>query len=133
VGGRWNSPGLHVIYAAIDPSTAILEVAVHKGFKVLNTVLHHLHTFTITEPSVVHVVHAAALPNPIWIKPITPCIDQQEFGDGLLATHPFVLIPSAVSQHSWNLIVNAKTAPPYMGAVSYDALALDPRLRKSFK
>ena len=68
--GRWNSPGQHVIYAAIDPSTAILEVAVHKGFKVLNTVPHHLHTFTLADPRVVHVVKPADVPNPNWLKPI---------------------------------------------------------------
>ncbi|TIQ24785.1 MAG: RES domain-containing protein, partial [Mesorhizobium sp.] len=31
VGGRWNSRGVRAVYCSIDPSTAILEVAVHKG------------------------------------------------------------------------------------------------------
>lgn len=38
VGGRWNSPGLRTVYCALDPATAILEVSVHKGFRVLDTV-----------------------------------------------------------------------------------------------
>ena len=49
-GGRWNSIGKHVVYAALDPAAAILEVAVHKGFKVLNTVAHNLYSFTIADP-----------------------------------------------------------------------------------
>lgn len=132
VGGRWNSPGQHVIYTAIDPSTAILEVAVHKGFKVLNTVAHNLHSFTIADPSLVHVVQASDVPNPNWLKPITPCQDQQEFGDALSAKYPFFLIPSAVSEHSWNLIVNASTAPAHMLDPKVSRLALDPRLRAKF-
>ena len=38
VGGRWSSPGLRVLYTALDPATAILEVAVHKGFDALDAV-----------------------------------------------------------------------------------------------
>jgi RES domain-containing protein len=34
VGGRWSSNGVRVVYCALDPATAILEVAVHKGFNV---------------------------------------------------------------------------------------------------
>ena len=36
-GGRWNSKGVRAVYCSIDAATAILEVAVHKGFKVLDT------------------------------------------------------------------------------------------------
>ena len=28
-GGRWNKPGRRVVYASVDPSSAILEVAAH--------------------------------------------------------------------------------------------------------
>jgi len=66
-----------VIYAALDPATAILEVAVHKGFKVQ----HGLHWFTITDPGQVHVVQPGNVPNPHWLHPISPNKDQQEFGD----------------------------------------------------
>ena len=38
VGGRWNSKGVRAVYCSVDPATAILEVAVHKGFKALDTV-----------------------------------------------------------------------------------------------
>lgn len=128
-GGRWNSVGKHVLYAALDPSTAILEVAVHKGFKVLNTVAHNLYSFTVAQPGQVCVVQPGELPNPHWLHPIAPNPDQQAFGDQLIDAHPFVLLPSAVSGHSWNLLVNVTTALPLMGDVQFERFALDPRLR----
>ena len=127
-GGRWNSIGKHVIYAALDPATAILEVAVHKGFKVLNTVAHHLFSFSITDPGQVRVVHPGEVPNPHWLHPIPPNQDQQDFGDQLINAHPYVLLPSAVSGHSWNLLVNVRTALPLMTDIQFERFALDPRL-----
>lgn len=129
LGGRWNSIGKHVIYAALDPATAILEVAVHKGFKVLNTVAHNLISFTITDPVQVRVVEPADVPNPHWLHPIPPNKDQQEFGDQLINAHPFVLLPSAVSGHSWNLLVNVTSALPLTTDVQFERFALDTRLR----
>lgn len=129
VGGRWNSIGKHVLYAALDPATAILEVAVHKGFKVLNTVPHNLHSFTITDLGQVRVVQPDEVPNPHWLHPIPPNKDQQEFGDQLIDVHPFVMLPSAVSGHSWNLLVNVTKALPLMTNIQSERFALDPRLR----
>lgn len=128
-GGRWNSIGKRVIYAALDPATAILEVAVHKGFKVLNTVAHDLYSFRIADPGRVRVLQPGEVPNPHWLHPMPPHKDQQEFGDQLIDAHPFVLMPSAVSRHSWNLLVNVTTALPLMADVASERFALDPRLR----
>jgi len=40
-----------------------------------------------------------------------------------------VLLPSAVSGHSWNLLVNVTTALPLMTNIQSERFALDPRLR----
>ena len=101
----------------------------HKGFKVLNTVAHNLYSFTITDPSRVRVVLPGDVPNPHWLHPIPPNKDQQEFGDQLIDAHPYVMLPSAVSSHSWNLLVNVTTALPLMTDVQSESFALDPRLR----
>jgi RES domain-containing protein len=93
-GGRWNSKGIRAVYCSIDPATAILEVAVHKGFKALDTVPHELTAINITEPSSVHIVQPADIPNPNWLRPGIPSAGQQAFGDNLLAGHKFVVIPS---------------------------------------
>jgi RES domain-containing protein len=91
-----------------------------------------LTAMTVTAPSGVHVVDPASVPNPNWLRPGIPSAGQQSWGDALLATHPFVLIPSVVSTHSWNLIfVRALAAGVY--SATQEALALDPRLHPPAK
>ncbi len=125
-GGRWNSRGVRAVYCSIDPAAAILEVAVHKGFKALDTVAHVLTAMTITATSSVHIVDS--VPNPNWLRPGIPSAGQQAFGDALLARHSFVLVPSAVSTHSWNLIFVATGAAGAYSMRSQEPFALDTRL-----
>ena len=128
VGGRWNSRGVRAVYCSIDPATAILEVAVHKGFKALDTVPHVLTAVTIADPASVYVVDPASIPNPNWLRPGIPGAGQQAFGDALIARHKFVVIPSAVSTHSWNLIFVSTTAAGAYAVRSQEPFALDTRL-----
>src|SRR5947209_19074782 len=67
VGGRWNSRGVRAVYCSIDPATAILEVAVHKGFRALDTVPHVI-TAAIIDPARVFVVEPNAVPNSNWLR-----------------------------------------------------------------
>ena len=127
-GGRWNSRGIRAVYCSIDPANAILEVAVHKGFRALDTVPHVLTAVAIDQPSGVHVVDPAAVPNPNWLRPGIPGAGQQAFGDALLARHPFILIPSAVSTHSWNLVFVGTQAAGAYARRSQEPFALDTRL-----
>ncbi len=129
MGGRWNSRGIRAIYASLDPATAVLEVAVHKGFPVLDTQPHILTSGRIIEARKIHVVEPNDVPNPNWLNPCTPNKNQQQYGDRLLGDHRFILIPSAVSRHSWNLIFDAtKLAADYDDVVQ-ERFALDPRLQ----
>lgn len=127
-GGRWNSPGLRVVYASLDPATAILEVAVHKGFAILDTQPHVLTGFTIHDAATIHVVRPGDIPNPNWRHPGYPSAGQQAFGDALLRRHRFVALPSAVSTHSWNLLFVANPAEPGYDGVLREPFALDTRL-----
>lgn len=127
-GGRWNSPGMRAVYCALDPATAILEVAVHKTFRVLDTVPHKLTSFTAFDPTTVHVVQPDDVPNPNWLRPGLPSPGQRQFGDDLLHRHTFVALPSVVSSHSWNLLFVAASAAGYYGDVKQERFALDPRL-----
>lgn len=128
VGGRWNSRGVRAVYCSIDPATAILEVAVHTGFRALDTVPHVLTAVTIAEPASVHVVDPASVPNPNWLRPGIPSAGQQAFGDGLLGRHKFIVIPSAVSTHSWNLIFVGTSAAGAYAVRLQEVFALDTRL-----
>jgi RES domain-containing protein len=127
-GGRWNTKGVRAVYCSIDPATAILEVAVHKGFRALDTVAHVLTAVKITDPSSVHVVDPASLPNPNWIRPGIPGAGQQAYGNQLLSEHKFTAVPSAVSSHSWNLIFVAAAAAGAYDVRLQAPFALDTRL-----
>jgi RES domain-containing protein len=127
-GGRWNSKGVRAVYCSLDPATAILEVAVHKGFRALDTVPHILTSIAVVDPSIIHIVQPAAVPNPNWLHPGIPSAGQQEFGDELLSRHAFVLIPSAVSTYSWNLIFLKTMAASAYFLRSQEPFALDTRL-----
>jgi RES domain-containing protein len=127
-GGRWNSKGVRAVYCALDPAVAILEVAVHTGFRTLDTVPYVLTAARITDIADVHVVKSDAVPNPNWLRPGTPSAGQQAFGDDLLRRHRFVTIPSAVSTHSWNLIFDPVKAKRLYDLDFQEPFALDPRL-----
>jgi RES domain-containing protein len=127
-GGRWNSKGVRAVYCSLDPATSILEVAVHKGFKTLDTVPHVLTGATIGDPLRIHVVGLAAIPNPNWLAPGIPSAGQQAFGDALLAQYAFIALPSTVSARSWNLIFTAARASGAYTIRSQERFALDTRL-----
>lgn len=133
VGGRWNSVGVRAVYCAFDPATTILEVAVHKGFDVLDTDPHVLTRLRVDDPSAIHVVNAADVPNPNWLRPGVSSAGQQRFGDELLAKHAFVTFPSVVSSHSWNLVFVATRAVGKYSLIDQARFALDGRLNPPAK
>lgn len=126
-GGRRNSRGVRAVYCSADPATAILEVAVHSGFKALDTVPYVLTAATFHGPVLMHVVRPDAVPNANWLRAGLPSAGQQAFGDRLLADHRAILIPSAVSTRSWNLVFVGRAAGAY-AVRSREAFALDTRL-----
>ena len=127
-GGRWNSKGVRAVYCSIDPGTAIIEVAVHKGFETLDMVPHVLTALSVVDPSSVHVVEPADIPNANWLATGIPSAGQQVFGNALLATHKFIVIPSAVSKNSWNLIFVGPAAAGAYQLRGQEKFALDTRL-----
>ena len=115
------------MYCSVDPATAILEVAVHKGFKALDTVAHVLTAITV-DPTSVFVVDPTMIPNPNWLRPGIPSAGQQAFGDDLLGRHKVAVIPSVVSTASWNLMFVGSSAVGSYKLKSQEPFALDPRL-----
>lgn len=126
-GGRWNSQGARAVYCALDPATAILEVAVHKGFRVLDITPHVLTSASI-DAGLVFVVQPGDVPNPSWLRSGWPSGGQQAFGDALLNAHPFVVLPSVVSTHSWNLVFRPEIAAGRYGLLAQERSSLDTRL-----
>lgn len=128
VGGRWNPVGYPVVYCSADPATALLEVAVHKGFAVLDTVRHILTRARIRDVTDVHMVTPEDVPNEAWLRPGSPSRGQQAFGRALLEQHVFVVIPSTVTQESWNLLFNPTRAAGRYELETQKPFALDTRL-----
>lgn len=128
VGGRWNPRGLATVYTSLDASTAILEVAVHKSFDALDCKPHVLTQARVLDRSRVYVVAPDSIANPNWLVPGTPSSSQQQFGAELLSRHPFVLVPSSVSRHSWNLMMNPQMANGLYEVVLQEPFGLDGRL-----
>jgi RES domain-containing protein len=127
-GGRWNSAGTHAVYCALDPATAILEVAAHVGFDDLDLVPRVLTSLTVLAPASIHVVNPEDVPNPNWLRPGRPSANQQAFGDTALATHGIFAIPSAVSSRSWNLVFLAGRPSGIYALRGQERFALDTRL-----
>jgi len=127
-GGRWNSPGTRAVYCALDPATAILEVAVHVGFDDLDSIPRVLTSFTILTAVKIRVIGPEEIPNPNWLHPGRPTTNQQHFGDSFLALHGIIVIPSAVSTRSWCLIFLADVVTNLYQFRSQERFALDPRL-----
>ena len=76
----------------------------------------------------VHVVTPASVPNPNWLRPGVVSAGQQIFGDARLRAHPFVLVPSVVSTHSWNVVFDPAVATGKYDRIVQDDFALDTRL-----
>jgi RES domain-containing protein len=130
-GGRWNTRrSCFVVYSAIDPATAILEVIVHQGVGVLDAVPHIMTSLVVDKTAVakIHVVRPAHLPNQNWLRSGSPSASQQAFGDDLLARHEFVLLPSVVSPHSWTLLFDRSRATGLYKPDFQEDFALDTRL-----
>jgi RES domain-containing protein len=128
LGGRWNPKGFAAVYASVDPSTAVLEVAVHKGFDTLDRVPHIISCAQIRDPSDVHVLDIKQIPNANWLRPGTPGHAQQQFGMKLMEQYPFVALPSAVLPMSWNILFNPKLAAGKYRLLEQTDFALDTRL-----
>lgn len=128
VGGRWNPKGFAAVYCSIDPSTCILESAVHRGFKVLDTRPHVLTRIELDPAGMLRTVHPDEVPNPAWLEGGVPGSGQQAFGADLMGRHDFVALPSVVSRLSWNLVFSPARAAGRFRQVDQVRVVLDTRL-----
>lgn len=146
-GGRWNPKGQRAVYCSLDPATCLVEAAVHRGFEVLDSRPHVLSCVLIdlpliesavsgggsgsvggTAPAGIRVLHPDELPNPAWLHGGTPSAGQQRFGAELLAAHGVLVLPSAVSKCSWNLVFSPEAAAGRFRLQHQQRLVVDTRL-----
>jgi RES domain-containing protein len=70
------------------------------------------------------------LPNPAWLHGGTPSAGQQRFGAALLAAHGVVVLPSAVSKCSGNLVFSPEVAAGRVRLLHQQRLVVDTRLNR---
>ncbi len=90
---------------------------------------HRLIHARIGDPGAIHAVWPGDMPNAHRLNPGTPNSNRQRFGDELTLAHRFVLIPSVLSRHNWNVIFDTGAAGGGFGDVQSERFALDPRLQ----
>jgi len=105
-GGRWNSPGIHVVYVSEHQSTAALEIFIHRVPFVLD---EEYKAFYLEWPdSLTEILPVKKLPADWRISP--PSRSTVEIGDRwVLQRRSAVLaLPSAISPADTNFLLNPK-------------------------
>lgn len=104
-GGRWNSPGMEVIYTAANRSLAMAEVAVHLSYQDLPD---DYMMMTIAVPDGKNTLEIPLKELPLdW--QIFPAINAtQKIGDKWLTKNKYLLlkVPSVVTQGDYNFLIN---------------------------
>lgn len=105
-GGRWNSPGAPVVYAALSYAGALLEILVHAG---TNDLPGPHHGVTIDVPAGVAVERLRPESIPGWDAPDERA--SRAAGDRWRTTgrSAVLLVPSVVAApHDWNAVVDPR-------------------------
>ncbi len=128
-GGRWNSPGTPVIYAAQSQSLAILEVLVHLDTPAL------LEKYVLFEVefglTLVTDLDQSLLPKKWKSDPVPKAV--QAVGDKWASSGGSVVlrVPSVLVPEESNFLINPRH--PYFGSISISdprSFQFDPRLAK---
>ena len=103
LGGRWNSPGCRVIYAALTFAGAMLEVLVHTNTGRVPT--HHAY-MEIFIPATVPVERLDGSTIPDWDAPgygVSRALGDAWYDSGRSAV---LVVPSVVSQVDCNVLIH---------------------------
>jgi RES domain-containing protein len=126
-GGRWNSPGMAVVYTASSASLAILEMLVHLQSQEL------LKRYVLVEVTFAEALVTVVEPRSLgktWRKSPPPAAAQRVGDDWLAGTGSAVLrVPSVIVPAEYNYLLNP--AHPDFGKITVgpkQPVQLDPRL-----
>ncbi len=104
-GGRWNSKGVEVLYAAQSRALALAEVAVHLSLANLPSDFMMLEIY-IPDNTKVKELRESDLPE-FW-NDFPYNLNTQQFGDQFVSDGKFAIlkVPSAVVQGDFNFLIN---------------------------
>ena len=107
-GGRWNPPGVGILYTASSPSLALLEMLVHLP-KVGYDELPRLRVFRLWIPDgEVRWIYPDRLPDE-WADPTALPLTQLVFSEWMQSPADLGLgVPSAVMDISYNILLHSK-------------------------
>lgn len=71
------------------------------------------------------------IPDADWLDPNSQTTAQRDWGAEMLTRHRILVIPSAVSRQSWNLVFLAPLPAKGIADVEQTRFVLDPRLASS--
>lgn len=129
-GGRWNSPGVEVIYTAANRSLAMAEVAVHLS---IATLPDGYMMMTIQMPDNISISEIDAIELPTDWNQFPPLKATQLIGDRFIQEGKTCLlkVPSAVTSGDFNYLINP-THPEFkkIKISGYDPFPFDRRLFK---
>lgn len=121
-GGRWNSPGRPLVYAAASPSLAVLEILVHLDLPP-ELVPSDYRLLTIEVPDELPLARLEAIPpDPVACRAA---------GDAFLqaAADPALSVPSVVVPQERNLLINpAHPLAAGLRTIRNEPFAIDARL-----
>jgi len=126
-GGRWNSPGVRMIYASATRSLAALEILVHTDDPSDLTALNYV-VIPVEIPDR-HIRKTTSLPRNWWVYPALPATAR--LGDRWIADadSPALRVPSAAVRAEWNYLLNpAHPAFPLLRIGKPERFAFDSRL-----
>ena len=128
-GGRWNSPGVPMVYAAASQSLAALEMVVHLDSSEL------LHEYVVIEVGIdellIEMLDRARLPRNWRAEP--PPAKVRELGDAWVksGTSAVLQVPSATLPAENNFLLNPRHPDfPKLAIGKPSAFQFDPRLAK---
>jgi RES domain-containing protein len=126
-GGRWNSPGIAMVYTAGSKSLATLELLVHLG----NTsVLPSFSTCPVDfDDSLVELIDSSTLPRD-W-RQAPPPISLQAVGDDWISRGSSVVLraPGAIIDSEYNYLINPMHIDFKKLVIgTMEVFTLDPRL-----
>lgn len=106
-GGRWNPPGIAVVYTSDSPALATLELLVHIESDVLNDFVLVSCSF---HEALVEEVDAARIPKDFRAVPPPPALQQIGYDWVRNGSSAVLKIPSAVIPYQFNYLLNPEHA-----------------------
>ena len=105
--GRWHLRGQRIVYCALNPATALLEVLVHAGIDVEDMPVTFRYMEIEAPDSVtIETTDSSAL-GPAWQTPVETT---RQSGAGWLRSGRTALlrVPSVIVPATWNILVNPR-------------------------